>query len=225
MRILVVAERGLADVVRQALEREGHSAALAHSENRAVEMAKALPFDAIALEYAPPTLDGFKIARSLSQAGVRAQILMLISKDAVRDAGRRVTEAGADDFLVKPFSLAELTARLRTMVGRGQPRQSSRLQVADLTLDPRTHEVFRSGTQVTLTRKEFQLLEILLREAGRVVHREDLMEELWPAREQVENNMLDAFIRLLRRKIDRGHEPKLIHTVRGFGYRLSDESK
>lgn len=223
MLVLAVVERGLPDAIRQALEREGHSISLAHSEDRAVQMAKALAFDAIVVDDTP-ALNGFKIARSLAKAGSLAPILLLISKDAVRRAGK-VTEAGVDDFLVKPFALAEFTARLRTISARGRGRRLTRFQIADLTLDASTHEVFRGETPVALTRKEFQLLEILIRNAGRLVRRGDLIDALWGGAQNVETNTLDAFIRLLRRKIDRGRKVKLLHTVRGFGYRLSDQAK
>ena len=222
MRMLFVVKRGLADAVRQALEQDGHSLALAQSGRHAVQMAQAFSFDAMVVDTAPG-LDGFEVVRMLRGAGVRAPILMLIAKDAVRDAGK-VPEAGADDFLIKPFSLVEFLARLHAMFGRG-PRESPRLHIADLVMDTSTLEVSRGGAPVALTHKEFQLLEILVRNSGRVVHRGELIEALWAGTKNVESNTLDAFIRLLRRKIDRGRELKLIHTVRGFGYRVSGESK
>ena len=136
----------------------------------------------------------------------------------------KVTDAGADDFLVKPFTLVEFAARVRTMLRKRPPRESSLLQFADVTLDTLTHEVFRSGAPIPLTPKEFQLLEALLRSAGRLVPRNKLITKLWPV-ESVAGNTLDAFIRLLRNKIDQGRPVKLIHTVRGIGYRLSDDPK
>ncbi len=223
MRVLVVVERGLADVVRQALEREGHSMALAHSGSQAVQMAKAKTAEAIVAD-TTRTLDGFEVARMLRTAEVRTPILMLIAKDAMRDASR-VSEAGADDFLIKPFSLMEFMARLRAMSRRGPAGESSRLQIADLVLDASMHEVSRGGAPVALTRTEFQLLEILLRNSDRVLPREELIEALWPDKEKMANNTLDAFIHLLRRKIERGRQGKLIHTVRGVGYRLSIRPK
>jgi two-component system OmpR family response regulator len=223
MRVLVLVERGLADAVRQILEREGHSLHLAHSGNQALQSAEASAFDAVVVD-TTPGFDGFEAVRILRSAGVRTPILMLIAKETVRDASK-VAEAGADDFLTKPFSLVELVARLRAMFGRTPVREPSRLQVADLVFDASTHQVSRAGVDVVLTRKEFQLLEILLRNSSRVVHRDELLKALWGGKKKVDTNALDAFIRLLRRKVDRGHEVQLIHTVRGVGYRLSDPAE
>lgn len=221
MRLLVVIERELAGAIRQALERDGYTPAIAHSENQALRLAQSLSFGTIVVDREPPRLEGFEIVRLLRRAGIVSPILMLIDKEAIRDIGK-VSECGADDFLLKPFSLMELTARLRALRPHGRVPGPRILKFADLALDPSTHQVSRDGAAIPLTRKEFLLLESLMRGSGRVVHRAELIRAVWDA-ELVEGNTLDAFIRLLRKKIDRGRDVKLIRTVRGFGYRLASE--
>ena len=166
-----------------------------------------------------PGLDGFSIARRLRSARNQTPILMLTARDATTDLVEGLN-LGADDYLVKPFSFAVLLARLRAVSRRGAIAQPPVLQVADLSLDPSAHEVARSGRRIVLTRTEYGLLELLMRRAGRVVTRENLIESVWGFDSNVRSNTLDAFIRLLRDKLDSDGGTSLIQTVRGVGYCL-----
>jgi two-component system response regulator MprA len=161
------------------------------------------------------------VARRLRASGVRVPILMLTARDSVPDIVRGL-DVGADDYLTKPFSFEVLTARLRVIARRTAADAGSLLQVADLTLDPRNHEVHRNGRPITLTRTEFVLLDHLMRRAGRVVSRDDLIEAVWGIDRDVESNTLDVFIFQLRSKLETGGSSRLIQTVRGFGYTMRE---
>jgi DNA-binding response OmpR family regulator len=180
-------------------------------------MAEAHAFDVIVLDVMLPEMDGFAVARKLRAARNQTPILMLTARDAPEDqiAGLNL---GADDYLVKPFAFDVLLARLRAVSRRGPIPQPVQLQVQDLTLDPASREVTRGARRVALTRTEYSLLELLMRRAGRVVTRENLIEAVWGFDSEVRSNTLDAFIRLVRDKVDAAGEAKLIHTVRGVGY-------
>lgn len=223
MQVLVVEdERRMAALLRQGLEEEGHSVVVAGNGRDGLAIAESHPFDAIVLDVMLPGLDGFALARKLRAARNQTPILMLTARDAAEDvvAGLNL---GADDYLVKPFSFEVLLARLYAVSRRGPIPQPVLLQVRDLTLQPSSREVARAGRRVQLTRTEYSLLELLMRRAGRVVARENLIEAVWGFDSEVRSNTLDAFIRLLREKIDLPGEPKLIHTVRGVGYCLRGE--
>jgi DNA-binding response OmpR family regulator len=223
MQVLVVEdERRMAELLRQGLEEEGHSVVVTGNGADGLAIAESHPFDAILLDVMLPGMDGLTVARRLRAARNQTPILMLTARDTNQDiiAGLNL---GADDYLVKPFSFDVLLARLRAVSRRGTIPQPVPLKVGDLTLDPASREVTRQGRRITLTRTEYGLLELLIRRAGRVVPRENLIEAVWGFDAEVRGNTLDAFIRLLRDKVDAGSESKLIHTVRGVGYCLRPE--
>jgi len=223
MQVLVVEdEQRMAQLLRQGLEEEGHSVVSAGNGRDALAMAESYMFDAIVLDVMLPGLDGFSVARKLRAARNQTPILMLTARDTPRDVVEGL-DLGADDYLVKPFSFDILLARLRAVSRRGPIPQPVTLHVADLTLNPAAREVARGGRRIALTRTEYSLLELLMKRAGRVVARENLIEAVWGFETDVRNNTLDAFIRLLREKVDAPGELKLIHTVRGVGYCLRTE--
>jgi DNA-binding response OmpR family regulator len=220
MQVLVVEdEPRMSELLRQGLEEEGHSVVLTGDGREALAMAEAHPFDAIVLDVMLPGLDGFSVAKRLRSARNQTPILMLTARDATTDIVEGLN-LGADDYLVKPFSFEVLLARLRAVSRRGAVAQPHLLHVADLSLDPSAHEVARSGRRILLTRTEYGLLELLMKRAGRVVTRENLIESVWGFDSNVRSNTLDAFIRLLRDKVDADGETSLIQTVRGVGYCL-----
>jgi DNA-binding response OmpR family regulator len=223
MQVLVVEdERRMAELLRQGLEEEGHSVILAGDGKEGLAMAESHAFDAIVLDLMLPGIDGFSIARKLRASRNQTPILMLTARDATEDMVSGLN-LGADDYLVKPFSFDVLLARLRAVSRRGPIPQPVNLQVHDLTLNPASREVARGGRRLALTRTEYSLLELLMRRAGRVVTRENLIEAVWGFDSDVRSNTLDAFIRLVRDKVDLAGEQKLIHTVRGVGYCLRGE--
>jgi len=222
MRLLVVEDdKRMADVVRQALEEEGHAVTVAHDGRQGLDYASNCPFDVLVLDVMLPGLDGFTVAKRLRSARNRTPILMLTARDQVADIVQGL-DLGADDYLTKPFPLEVLLARVRALGRRGPVVQPVVLEAGDLRLDPGTREVRRGQRAIHLTRTEHAVLELLMRAAGRVVTRERLMESVWEGGD-IENNTLDAFLRLLRAKIEAPGETKLIHTVRGVGYYLRAE--
>jgi DNA-binding response OmpR family regulator len=224
MRVLVVEdEKKLAALMKQGLEEEGYLVTTAHSGTDGLEFAQATRFDAIVLDIMLPGIDGFEVARRLRKLNNRTPILVLTARDSVTDIVKGLN-LGADDYLTKPFSFVEFIARLRAVSRRRSDSQTAQLECADLKLDLSSCQVFRAGQQIALTKKEYLLLELLLRNAGRVVRREVILESIWGTQESVENNTVDAFIKLLRNKVDHAYPVKLIHTVRGFGYCLREGS-
>jgi two-component system response regulator MprA len=220
MRILIVEdERKMAEVLKRGLEEENHTVSVAFDGDAGLQLAELYEFDVVVLDVMLPGIDGCEVARRLRQQGRRVPILMLTARDATADIVAGL-DAGADDYLNKPFAFEELLARLRATARRGHVSAQPALAVADLTVNPETRAVTRAGEHVELTATEFRLLECLMRRAGRVVARDALIEAVWGLAPSVEGNTLDAFVRLLRRKIDEPFEPKLIETVRGVGYRL-----
>ena len=222
MRILVVEDDAkMAELLRRGLSTEGHSVEIAGDGLKALEKGQTLPFDAIVLDIMLPGLDGLNVARRLRSGGIRTPILMLTARDSVHDIVRGL-DVGADDYLTKPFSFEVLAARLRAISRRVSEESGLVLHVADLTLDTRTHEVHRGNRPILLTRTEFVLLDHLMRRAGRVVSRDDLIEAVWGIDRDVESNTLDVFIFQLRSKLEAGSAGRLIQTVRGFGYTLRE---
>jgi DNA-binding response OmpR family regulator len=222
MRILIVEDDArMAELLRRGLAADRHSVDVATDGLKGLERAQSAPFDVILLDVMLPGLDGLAVARRLRTSGVRIPILMLTARDSVPDIVRGL-DAGADDYLTKPFSFEVLTARLRVIARRTASEAMSLLRVADLTLDTGTHEVERAGKPIVLTRTEYMLLEYLIRRAGRVSSRDAVIEAVWGIDRDIENNTLDVFIFQLRSKLEAGGRGRLLQTVRGFGYTLRE---
>jgi len=215
-------ERRMAELLRQGLTEEGHAVVLADNGPDGLELAQSHEFDVIVLDLMLPGMDGFTVARRLRGAHNQTPILMLTARDAMQDVVRGL-DSGGDDYLVKPFSFEVLLARLRAVSRRGVIPKPAQLEAGDLRLDPATREVWRGERRVSLTRTEYNLLEALMRRAGTVVTRDALIGAGWGFSGEVESNTLDAFIRLLRGKVDLPGERKLIHTVRGVGYSVRED--
>jgi DNA-binding response OmpR family regulator len=221
MQILVVEdERRMADLLERMLREEGHQVALARDGREGFEMARCSPFDVIVLDVTLPVMDGVSVARRLRECRVKTPVLMLTARDAATDVVRGL-DSGADDYLTKPFSIEVLLARLRAVSRRGEIARPACLEIADVTLDPASHRVTRGKTVLSLTPREYQLLELLMRNRGRAVSRGTILDSVWGPASEVTENTLEVFLRLLRTKVDFG-EPKLIHTIRGFGYMMRE---
>jgi two-component system response regulator MprA len=222
MRILLVEDDArMAELLRRGLLSQGHSVEVVMNGPKGLEKAQAMAFDAIVLDVMLPGMDGLQVAKRLRVTGIRTPILMLTARDSVPDIVRGL-DMGADDYLTKPFSFDVLTARLRAMARRSGVEDASTLQIADLTLNTETHEVHRADKALVLTRTEYVILEHLMRRAGRVVSRGDLIEAAWGIDREIESNTLDVFIFQLRSKIEAKGASRLIQTVRGFGYTLRE---
>jgi DNA-binding response OmpR family regulator len=217
MQILVVEdERRMADLLKRGLTEEGHQVVVARDGAAGYEMATAASFDVIVADVMLPHVDGIAMTRRLRGARNQTPVLMLTAKDTPGDVINGL-DSGADDYLTKPFSFDILLARIRAVSRRGAIPRPVCLEVADVRLDPATREVTRGTKQISLTPREYGLLELLMRNPGRVIGRETILESVWGYGCDVNENTLEAFVRLLRIKIDT-REPKLIHTVRGVGY-------
>lgn len=220
MRALVVEdELKMAALIRRGLVEEGYSADVARTGEEALWMARATPYDAIVLDVMLPGRDGLDVCRSLRESGVWSPILMLTARDGVED---RVSglDSGADDYLSKPFSFAELLARLRALTRRGPSERPTVLEVGSLRLDPATRQAWRGDVEIDLSAKEFALLETFMRRAGDVLTRLDLLEHAWDYGYENRSNVVDVYVRYLRGKLDRPFGLDSIETVRGVGYRL-----
>jgi DNA-binding response OmpR family regulator len=224
MRILLVEdERKISAYVRQGLEEAGHAVDVAFTGLEALRWATATEYDSIVLDILLPEMDGITVCRELRTRGGRSAILMLTARDSVEDRVAGL-DAGADDYLVKPFAMKELQARLRALSRRAsEAPRSPIMTIADLVLDPATHQVTRAGEKIVLSAKEFAILEHLMRNSGLVLTRTMITEHVWDYDVFHQSNAVDVYIRNLRRKMDDHFEPKLIQTVRGVGYRLSVE--
>ena len=224
MKILVVEdETKMAELLRRSLVEEGHSVVIAHNGPDGLSFAQLGGFDLLLLDVMLPGMDGFAIARRLRGDHDQTPILMLTARDATRDIVEGLN-LGADDYLTKPFALDVLFARVQAVARRGPIPRRINLQVSDLSMNPGTREVRRGERVVNLTRTEYAILEALMRSAPRVVSRESLLDSVWSGAADVENNTLDAFLRLLRAKVEQPGEPKLIQTVRGVGYCIKREA-
>jgi len=222
VRVLIVEDELLmAQQLRKGLEREGYSVLLAGDGQEGLELARAIDHDLIILDWMLPKLDGRQVARRLRQAKVETRILMLTARDAPTDVVEGL-DCGADDYLIKPFAFEVLLARLRALARRAPVTQLPVLKVGDLTLDPATHQVSRGSTEIQLSHREFTLLHSLVRRTGQIVPRRTLIDAVWGYENSIESNTLDAFIHLLRAKVDAPPHRKLIRTVRGVGYMVQE---
>jgi len=224
MRILLVEDDAkAARVLTKGLREEGFSVDATRSGDEADELAGLNDYDLIVLDWLLPGKDGIQVCRDLRGRGLDTPILMLTARDTVAD---RIIglNTGADDYLTKPFAFGELLARIRALLRRAAQTRAPLLRVADLQLDPVSHRVTRGGELVSLTAKEYAILEFLMRHAGEVVTRTQLGEHVWEAEYDTLTNLLDVHVSNLRRKIDRGGAAPLLHTVRGRGYLLGDSA-
>jgi two-component system, OmpR family, response regulator len=223
VRVLVVEDAArMAALLRQGLQEEGYAVDTAANGEDAVWMATENPYDVILLDVMLPDIDGFEVCRRIRESDGTASVLMLTARDAVDDRVRGL-DAGADDYLTKPFALPELLARVRALIRRAPVERLPVLTVGDLTLDPATKEVKRGSTSVTLTPKEFALLEYFMRYPGEVLSRTRLIQHVWDFAYEGDSNVVEVYVRYLREKIDRPFDRDTIETVRGVGYRLGAE--
>jgi len=223
VRLLVVEDAlKMARLLERGLREEGYAVDTAPNGEDAVWFGTENPYDAIVLDLMLPDMDGFEVCRRLRAAGQWAPVLMLTARDAVEDRVRGL-DAGADDYLTKPFALPELLARLRALVRRGPHERPPVLVVDDLTLDPASRLVRRGDRTVSLTPKEFALLEYFMRHPGEVLTRTRLIEHVWDFAFEGDSNVVEVYVRYLREKIDRPFKRQSLETVRGIGYRLRTE--
>ncbi len=224
MRILLAEdERDLNDIITQKLTSDGYSVDSCYDGEEAIDVLSYTDYDAVILDIMMPKADGFAVLNSLRAAGKTTPVLFLTARDSVSDRVRGL-DSGANDYLVKPFSFEELTARLRAMTRTSFGSVSNILSVGDLTLDCASHVVKRGEREITLSAKEYALLEYLMHNKGVVLSREKIENHIWNFDYEGGTNVVDVYISYLRRKIDGGSEKKLIHTVRGRGYVLREET-
>jgi two-component system, OmpR family, response regulator len=220
VRILIVEDEvKLAALLRRGLTEEAHAADVAATGEDALWMARSTDYDAIVLDLMLPGVNGLEVCRRLRADGVWSPVLMLTARDALEDRIGGL-DAGADDYLTKPFAFTELLARLRALARRGAPERPAVIDVGDLRLDPASLQVWRGGAEIELSPKEFALLETFMRRPGRVLSRFELLEHAWDYEYENRSNVVDVYVRYLREKIDRPFGRESIETVRGAGYRL-----
>jgi DNA-binding response OmpR family regulator len=225
VRILVVEdERKVANFIRQGLTEEGHTVEVAPDGATALDLlVGGPPPDLVVLDLMLPKVDGFAILKAARQRRVTTPVLILTARDSVADKVRGL-DLGADDYLTKPFAFDEFLARVRALLRRGTVAGTPRLQLGDLTLDPATREVWRGSRRITLTTREYALLEYFMRNPGRVLTRPMLAEHVWGLDFDPESNIVDVYVGYLRRKVDGPDDPRLVHTVRGAGYVLRTDT-
>jgi two-component system copper resistance phosphate regulon response regulator CusR len=225
VHILVVEdEQKMAKALQEGLEADDYSVQVAHTGEEGFYLVQSQSFDLVILDVMLPGHDGFEILGTLRRRGIKTPVLLLTSRDTIEDRVRGL-DTGADDYLVKPFAFPELLARTRALLRRGKPDDSQRFRLADLEMDVAQRSVLRAGQIVELTAREFELLEYLFANQGRVVSREMLARDIWKetARQTPLDNVIDAQMVRLRRKLDGQFERKLLHTVRGVGFVLREE--
>ena len=224
MRILVIEDNHrLNNSLRMNLAHEGYSVDTAYDGQEGQDLAELTPYDLIILDILLPEKDGLEVCRELRRRHVHTPILLLTALDSIDDRVHGL-DCGADDYLVKPFAMRELLARLRALLRRNHPYTNGRLEVGDLVVDPVTHSVTRDGQAIELTPREFALLEYFMYHPNQVVTREMIEQHIWNYDFECESNVIDVYIRRLRRKIDASFDVKLLTTVRGIGYRLQPPS-
>jgi two-component system copper resistance phosphate regulon response regulator CusR len=227
MRVLIIEDdEKTARAIASGLEAGGFSATTAHTGEEGFFLLNAEAFDLVVLDWMLPGRDGIEILKTLRARGSKTPVLLLTARDAVQDRVLGL-ESGADDYLVKPFAFAELLARIRSLLRRASPAEALKKTVADLLVDLEPRRVSRSGKPIELTPREFDLLAYLLRQPGQVVTREMLARDVWGEANRITplDNVIDVHIAHLRRKVDEGHVSKLIHTVRGVGFVLREETR
>ena len=221
MQILVIEdERRMADLLQRTLLEEGHQVVLSRDGREGFEIARSSAFDVIVLDVMLPGMDGMAVARKLREGRNQTPVLMLTARDAPVDIMNGL-DSGADDYLTKPFSINVLLARVRAVSRRGAVPRPVHLAIADVRLDPASHRVTRGQELLSLTAREYQLLELFMRNPGRAISRDTILESVWGFSSEVSENNVEVFMRQLRLKVDT-REPKLIHTVRGFGYMMRE---
>jgi len=223
MRVLLIEDdRKAAKLLAKGLHEEGFVVDVAPTGEEGEEQAAVNEYDVIVLDWLLPGKDGITVCQSLRARDLSTPILMLTARDGLADRVKGLS-TGADDYLTKPFAFAELLARIRALLRRSRNARPAVLRVSDLTLDPASRRVTRAGVSVALTSKEFAILEVLMRSAGEIVSRTSLVERVWNEASEVLDNLVDVHLSHLRKKIDYGDRSPLIHTIRGFGYRLGPE--
>jgi two-component system response regulator MprA len=222
MHVLIVEDnKKMAGLLRKGLEERSHSVTLAFDGCAGFEAAASSDFAAVILDLMLPKMDGFELLRRLRKSDDQTPILILSARDATADIVRAL-DLGADDYLTKPFSFAELLARLRVLSQFGSVPRPTVLRVADIVLDPSTCQVTRAGQEIRLSRTEFRLLECLMRRRGQIVPRDIIVENVWDHEQDIEENTLDALVFTLRSKIDKNFDSKLIQTIRGIGHSIRE---
>ena len=223
MRILLVEdEKDLAAIIRQGLEEEGYTVESAYDGEEGLYMAENLPVDLIILDIMLPLIDGLSILKSIRKKGMTTPVLLLTARDAILD---KITglDTGADDYLTKPFVFGELLARVRSLIRRKTTVKEAVIRIDDLEINTADHEVRRGGKTMTLSAREYALLEYLAYKKDSVVSRTDIVEHIYHEDDEMDSNVIDVYINYLRNKIDKDFKKKLIHTVRGSGYMLKDQ--
>jgi len=224
MRVLVIEDHvRMAELIERGLRRESYAVDVARTAERGVRLASANDYDALVLDLILPDADGFEVLRRVRASGQRTPVLVLTARDAVDDRVRGL-DAGADDYLTKPFAFPEFLARIRALVRREPVPHPPILSLGDLTLDPARREVRRGTIPIDLTPKEFALLHLFMRHPGIVLSRDRLIEHAWDVAYQGESNVVDVYVRYLREKIDRPFGRRSLETVRGLGYRLRNDA-
>jgi DNA-binding response OmpR family regulator len=218
MRVLIIEdEQKMADLIKRGLEEEGMTIDTAADGDAGLEMGKSGSHDLIILDLGLPGRSGLDVARLLRAEGNKSPILILTAQDSTEMKVKGL-DSGADDYLTKPFAFSEMLARIRALLRRTQPEDSTKLQIGDLSLNLINRKASRAGNEVQLTGKEFALLEFFMRHPDEILSREILSEKVWEETFDTLTNVIDVYINYLRNKVDRQYEPKLIHTVRGVGY-------
>lgn len=222
MRVLVAEdERDLNNIVCKKLTAEGYSADACYDGKEALEYIEAAEYDVIILDVMMPEMDGFELIKTVRSCGISTPVIFLTARDSVEDRVMGL-DLGASDYVIKPFSLAELMARVRAVVRKSSGNATNIYEIADMTVDTATKKVVRGGKEIDLSAKEFALLEFMIRNKGVVLSREKIENNIWNFDYEGGTNAVDVYIRYLRRKIDEGFDTKLIHTVRGSGYVLRE---
>ncbi|MBI5563179.1 MAG: response regulator transcription factor [Deltaproteobacteria bacterium] len=223
MRILVVEdEKDLALIIKQGLEEEGYVVDVAHDGEEGLYMAENYPIDAVILDIMLPALDGLAVLSRMRKKGLMTPVILLTARDALLDKIKGL-DTGADDYLTKPFVFQELLARVRSLLRRKGEVKQAVIQIAGLEINTASHEVKRNGKQISLSAREYALLEFLAYKKGNVVSRSDIVEHIYNEDSEMDSNVVDVYVNYLRNKIDKGFPAKLIHTVRGAGYMLKEE--